>query len=83
MANRPRDLADRMAARRQAKSSAKSVADGFIRETFALPRAQARQRARDFLTAYPKAAYMTEVESWRELPNDGIEFTMRRLRSAD
>ncbi len=40
MANRPRDLADRMAVRRQAKSSAKSVADGFIRETFALSRAQ-------------------------------------------
>ncbi len=79
MANRPRDLADRMAARRKAKSAE----DGFIRETFALPRAEARKRARDFLTAYPKAAYMTEVESWHELPNDAIEFTMRRLRSAD
>jgi len=26
---------------------------------------------------------MTEVESWRELPDDVIEFTMRRLPSAD
>ncbi len=83
MANRPRDLADRMAARRPAKSPARSAEDGFIRETFALPRVEARKRARDFLTAYPKAAHMTEVESWRELPNGGIEFTMRRLRSAD
>jgi hypothetical protein len=25
----------------------------------------------------------SEVESWRELPGGEIEFTMRRLRSAD
>jgi hypothetical protein len=30
-----------------------------------------------------KAAYMSGVESWRELPDGDIEFTMRRLRSAD
>jgi len=48
-----------------------------------LPRDKARTRARDFLTRYPKAAYMSGVESWRELPGGDIEFTMRRLRSAD
>ena len=32
---------------------------------------------------YPKQAYMSGVESWRELPDGDIEFTMRRLRSAD
>jgi hypothetical protein len=26
---------------------------------------------------------MSIVESWRELPDGAIEFTMRRLRSAD
>jgi hypothetical protein len=26
---------------------------------------------------------MSSVESWRELPSGDIEFTMRRLRSAD
>jgi hypothetical protein len=26
---------------------------------------------------------MSRVESWRELPDDTIEFTMRRLPSAD
>jgi hypothetical protein len=26
---------------------------------------------------------MSAVESWRELPGGDIEFTMRRLRSAD
>jgi hypothetical protein len=57
--------------------------DGFIRETFSLPRQEARARARAFLRKYPKAAYMSEVEHWRELPGDSIEFTMRRLRSAD
>jgi hypothetical protein len=31
----------------------------------------------------PAAAYMSVVESWRELPGGEIEFTMRRLRSAD
>ena len=76
MASRPRDLADRMAARRHPD-------DGFLRETFTLPRDQARTKARDFLNRYPKAAYMTGVESWRELPGGDIKFTMRRLHSAD
>ena len=76
MVSRPRDLADRMAARRKPD-------DGFLRETFTLPRAEARTRARDFLTRFPRAAYMSGVESWRELADGDIEFTMRRLRSAD
>jgi hypothetical protein len=76
MVSRPRDLADRMAARRKS-------ADGYLRETFVLPRERARTKARDFLTRYPKAAYMSGVESWRELPGGDIEFTMRRLPSAD
>jgi hypothetical protein len=76
VASRPRDLADRMAGRRK-------LDDGYLRETFTLPRDKARTRARDFLTRYPKAAYMSAVENWRELPGGDIEFTMRRLRSAD
>ena len=76
MAFRPRDLADRMAARRHQD-------DGYLRESFTLPRDKARTAARDFLTRYPKAAYMSGVETWRELPGGDIEFTMRRLRSAD
>lgn len=77
----PADLAQRLArASRRRKLERES---GFRRVTFALPRAQARAKAREFFNAYPKAAYMTEVESWRELPGDVIEFTMRRLPSAD
>jgi hypothetical protein len=75
----PKELARRMAdagARRKAS-------DGFRRETFALPREEARAKARAFFVRYPKAAYMTEIESWRDLPDDEIEFTMRRLPTAD
>ena len=57
MASRPRDLADRMAGRRK-------LDDGYLRETFTLPRDKARGRARDFLTRYPKAAL---YERGREL----------------
>jgi hypothetical protein len=57
--------------------------DGFVREKFSLPRQEARDAARAFLKKYPKAAYMTEIEGWRELPGGAIEFTMRRLPSAD
>ena len=57
--------------------------DAFQRETFALPREAAREKAREMFRRFPKAAYMTEIESWRLLPGDRIEFTMRRLPSAD
>ena len=80
MASRPRDLAERRAAARRA---ARKPQDGYVRETFTLPRETARQKARDFLNRYPKAGYMSAVESWRELPGGKIEFTMRRLPSAD
>jgi hypothetical protein len=44
--------------------------------------AQRKVRDDGFLRE-PKAGYMSSVESWRELPGGDIEFTMRRLRSAD
>jgi hypothetical protein len=55
----------------------------FVRETFMLPREDARAKAREWFDNFPKAAYWTEVESWRQLPDGAIEFTMRRLPSAD
>jgi len=57
--------------------------DGYRRETFALAREAAREKAREMFRRYPKAAYMTEIEHWRELPDGRIEFTMRRLPTAD
>lgn len=57
--------------------------DGFVRQTFRLPRLAAREKAKEFISTYPKAAYWTEIESWCEQPDDVIEFTMRRLPTAD
>ena len=76
---RPADLAKRAAAEfvRRRRDHA------FRRETFALPREAAREKARELFRRFPKAAYMTEIESWRELPDGRIEFTMRRLPTAD
>ena len=75
----PRDLADRMRGRRDRQK----LTDGFSRQTYTLPRDEARRKAREVLDRYPTAAYMTQVESWRELPDGFIEFTMRRLPTAD
>jgi hypothetical protein len=78
---RPRDIA-----RTFAQSSARRRVprtDAYRRETFSLPREAARDKAREMFRRYPKAAYMTAIESWRELPDGAIEFTMRRLPSAD
>jgi len=76
--DRPRDLAERMA-----QAGARRKCDSFRRDTFALPREAARAKAREMFARFPKAAYMTEIESWRVLPDDHIEFTVRRLPSAD
>jgi hypothetical protein len=58
-------------------------ADPFRRESFSLPRAAAREKALELFRRFPKAAYQTEIETWRVLPGDRIEFTVRRLPSAD
>ena len=79
--DRPKDLARRMAQDRPRLESARR--DSYRRETFALPREAAREKAREMFRRFPKAAYMTEIESWRVLPGDCIEFTVRRLPSAD
>lgn len=78
MPKTPRDLADRMSARRDARKN-----DGFVRESFTLSRENARAAARAFFDRFPKQAYMSEVERWRELPDGAIEFTIRRLPTAD
>ena len=57
--------------------------DGFVRETFVLPRTAARMKAREWFDRWPKQAYWTEIESWLERPDDVIEFTIRRLPVAD
>jgi hypothetical protein len=78
---RPADIA-RKAAQRLA-TQRRAPHDAFQRETHTLEREAARAKARDLFQRFPKAAYMTEIESWRELADGRIEFTMRRLPSAD
>jgi hypothetical protein len=80
-AKRPADLAKRAADSRDRRKLARTGA--FRHVTFTLPREAARAKAREIFARYPKTAYMTEIENWRELPGDRIEFTMRRLPTAD
>jgi hypothetical protein len=80
---KPIDLAERVANRRSRRSRAPGAEDAWRRETFCLPRDEARAKAREWFERFPKAAYMTEIESWREVSDDRIEFVMRRLPSAD
>jgi hypothetical protein len=78
----PGDIARRLGER--ARRSRKSASgDVWRRETFTLGRVEARAKAREWFDLYPKAAYMTEIEFWRELADGRIEFTIRRLPSAD
>ena len=57
--------------------------DGFLRETFVLPRPAARVKAQEWFERWPKQAYWTSIESWFERLGDVIEFTIRRLPAAD
>jgi hypothetical protein len=77
---RPRDLADRS---RDLRDLSRLKNDGFLRETFTLPLHVARLKARRILDKYPADGYMTIVETWHRLPDGQIEFTMRRLPTAD
>jgi hypothetical protein len=78
---KPADIAKRLS-QRSAKARASSQ-DMWRRETYTLPRGEARDKAREWFVKFPKAAYMTEIEFWRELSDGQIEFTIRRLPSAD
>ena len=80
---RPSDLVERAAGRRAKRTGDEPATDMWRRETFRLPRLQARDKAREWFDRYPKAAYLTEIEFWRELADDEIEFVIRRLPTAD
>jgi hypothetical protein len=67
---RPRDLADRMSGVAQ-------------REIFTLPVDAARLKAREIIDQSPQSGYLPIVENWRQLSDGKIEFTMRRLPTAD
>ncbi|WP_131195967.1 hypothetical protein [Lichenihabitans psoromatis] len=81
----PADVARRLGERRDRSLSGAGVraSDSWRRETFTLPRDEARAMAQECFVRFPKAAYMTEIESWRELSDGRIQFTIRRLPTAD
>jgi hypothetical protein len=54
--------------------------DPYIREKFTRDPSFARQLAREYFERYPKDRYETEVESWRQIQSQNIEFTMKRRR---
>jgi hypothetical protein len=54
--------------------------DPYIREKFTRERTAARKLTAEYFERFPKGCYLTEVESWRELQSQNIEFTMKRLR---
>jgi hypothetical protein len=70
---KPGDLAERMSAQRESATDLK----------FKLPLELARAKARGFLNETPLGGYSTIVERWCQLPDGQIEFTVRRLRTAD
>jgi hypothetical protein len=65
----PRDLSDVAKDRKS---------DGFLREAFVLPRPDARKLAKRVFNEFPSAAYMTEIETWRER-GGMVEFKLKRL----
>ena len=54
--------------------------DPFIREKFTRLRQAARKLAAEYFERYPKHRFQTEIESWRHLQSDNVEFTLKRLR---
>src|ERR1700682_2299361 len=54
--------------------------DPFIREKLTRLRQAAKKLAAEYFERYPKDRYQNEIESWRHLPSDNIEFTIKRLR---
>jgi hypothetical protein len=80
---RPAGLARRLSEKSRLATAERTSSSLWRRETFTLPRVEARAKAREWFDLYPKAAYMTEIEFWRELADGQIEFTIRRLPSAD
>lgn len=73
----PKDLPDRSLGPR-------NLSDGApIRVTVTLPLNAARLKARQILDQSPPRGYVTVVEHWRWLPDGQVEFTMRRLPTAN
>ena len=58
------------------------VRGNYIRETFVLPPAAARQKVREVLDQHPYRKFGTSVDRWRWLKDGQIEFTIKRMPTA-
>ncbi len=47
------------------------------RETHVLTKPEAQKKAKAFFRNYPKTDYLAEIESWRVLEDERVEFTLR------
>lgn len=77
----PGQLAGRLAARRdivQRQKDAAGILSGW-RQTYILSRKKAHTMAREWIEGPHRSAYVTEVESWRDLGDGRIECTVRRI----
>jgi len=57
--------------------------DPFVREKFTRERTAAKKLAAEYFQRFPKERYQTEVESWRHLQSQNIEFTIEAAARAD
>ena len=76
----PRNIADRS---RDLHDLSKRKDDTLQNETFRLPLHSTRLKACHLLDEYQAGGYTAVVENWRQLPDGQIEFTTRRLPTAD
>lgn len=53
------------------------------RECFTLPPREARETASAWLARYPQARWQSDIENWRIVSDDLVQFTMRRLPEAE
>ena len=84
---KPSDIAVRVSRRRSGRAGPAAADGAWRRETFCLPRSEAREKAREWFERYPKAAYMTEIEILARTPRrpDRVRhapIAVRRLRIA-
>ena len=77
---RPHSIADRT---RILHDLSKRKDDRLAHENFRLPLQEARTKARQFISERPTGGYTTIIENWRQLSDGQIEFTIRRLPTAD
>jgi hypothetical protein len=56
---------------------------GYIKDSYTLPREEARQLAKRFFERYPKQGYDTHISYWKVTEDNQIYFEICRLASCD